>query len=126
MYQLRHTLLVTINVLNFYPTSRPIVDQLKLRPTVAAEVEVTDISGSEAKYTLDSHGFQIVKHKSKEVEFLDENQIKNNYYPETEQLLKNVYEPNPSTTQDPCVETHFRVQTLLTQYQDRRRPDLAE
>lgn len=52
------------------------------------DVEVTDISGNEAKYTLDSHGFQIVRHKSKEVEFLDEDQIKNSYYPETEQLLK--------------------------------------
>lgn len=64
---------------------------------MAAEVEVTDISGSEAKYTLDSHGFQIVGHKSKEVEFLDEDQIKSSYYPETEQLLKDVYEMNPNT-----------------------------
>lgn len=74
---------------------------------MATEVEVTDISGSEAKYTLDSHGFQIVKHKSNEVEFLDEDQIKNNYYPETEQLLKDVYEPIPNTTHNTLVEAHF-------------------
>ena len=54
------------------------------------DVEVTDIASSEAKYTLDSHGFQIVKHESKEVKFVDEDQIKNTYYPETEQLLKDV------------------------------------
>ncbi len=53
-------------------------------------MEVTDIAGSESKYTLDSHGFQLVKHKSKEVKFLDDDQIKRDYYPETEQLLKDV------------------------------------
>ncbi len=53
-------------------------------------MEVTDIAGSEAKYTLDSHGFQIVNHESKEVKFVDEDQIKNAYYPETKQLLKDV------------------------------------
>ncbi|AEO55832.1 hypothetical protein MYCTH_2057467 [Thermothelomyces thermophilus ATCC 42464] len=42
------------------------------------------------KYTLDGHGFQIVRHESKEKDFLDEEQIKSIYYPETEQLLKNV------------------------------------
>jgi hypothetical protein len=53
-------------------------------------VEVTDISGQEEKYTLDSHGFQIVRHESKEKSFLDEDQIKSQYYKETEQLLKDV------------------------------------
>lgn len=57
---------------------------------MSVEVEVTDISGSEGSYTLDSHGFQIVRHESKEVEFVDEDQIKRDYYPETEQLLKDV------------------------------------
>ncbi len=51
---------------------------------------VTDISGNEKQYTLDSHGFQVVEHESKEKKFLDDDQIKRDYYPETEQLLKDV------------------------------------
>jgi hypothetical protein len=70
--------------------SRPYTEQLHTRPTVEVAVEVTDISGQEEKYTLDSHGFQIVRHESKEKSFLDEDQIKSQYYKETEQLLKDV------------------------------------
>ncbi|KAL2171290.1 hypothetical protein VTG60DRAFT_3177 [Thermothelomyces hinnuleus] len=73
----------------FY-VGRPFEEQAKARPTVAVQVEVTDISGNEDKYTLDGHGFQIVRHESKEKDFLDEEQIKSIYYPETEQLLKEV------------------------------------
>lgn len=40
------------------------------------------------RYTLDSHGFQIYTHESKEKDFLDDDKIKAEYYPETEQLLK--------------------------------------
>jgi hypothetical protein len=58
------------------------------RPFVAQNVVVHDISGEEDKYTLDSHGFQYVKHESKEKDFLDDEQIKAQYYPEIEQLLK--------------------------------------
>jgi hypothetical protein len=54
-------------------------------------VIVKDISGEESKYTLDSHGFQIYRHASKEKEFVDDEKIKAEYYPETEQLLKEVY-----------------------------------
>lgn len=70
--------------------SRPYDEQAKARPTVAVQVEVTDISGNEDKYTLDGNGFQIVQHESKEKDFLDEERIKSIYYPETEQLLKDV------------------------------------
>ena len=58
------------------------------RPFVAQPVVVHDIAGEEEKYTLDSHGFQIYNHESKEKDFLDDDQIKAQYYPETEQLLK--------------------------------------
>ena len=54
------------------------------------EVVVNDISGREAEYTLDSHGFQVVQRASKEKKFVDDDQIKRDYYPETEQLLKDV------------------------------------
>jgi hypothetical protein len=59
-----------------------------LRPHVAQSVVIHDIAGDEDKYTIDSHGFQIVKHESKEKDFLDDEKIKAEYYPEVEQLLK--------------------------------------
>lgn len=52
------------------------------------EVVVRDISGDESNYTLDSHGFQIYGHTSQEKAFEDDEKIKAEYYPETEQLLK--------------------------------------
>jgi hypothetical protein len=67
-----------------------VAQQIQSRPILPVEVEVTDISGSEDKYTLDSHGFQIVRHESKEKDFLDEDRIKGDYYPEIEKLLKDV------------------------------------
>jgi len=61
-----------------------------IRPAEPIDVKVYDITGEENEYTLDSHGFQIYKHESKEKDFQDEGKIKNDYYPEIEQLLKNV------------------------------------
>ncbi|KAK0716260.1 hypothetical protein B0H67DRAFT_539203 [Lasiosphaeris hirsuta] len=58
------------------------------RPIVATNVVVHDITGSEDKYTLDSHGFQIYHHTSTEKGFVDDAKIKAEYYLETEQLLK--------------------------------------
>jgi hypothetical protein len=51
-------------------------------------VTVRDVRGKEDQYTLDKSGFQFYKHVSKEKDFLDEEKIKEEYYPETEQLLK--------------------------------------
>ncbi|RMD43496.1 hypothetical protein DV735_g1596, partial [Chaetothyriales sp. CBS 134920] len=59
-----------------------------VRPRVAQNVVVHDISGEENKYTLDAQGFQYVKHESKEKDFTDDDKIKAEYYPEIEQLLK--------------------------------------
>jgi len=68
------------------------------RPAYPLEMTVHDISGDESKYTLDSHGFQIHRHESKEKDFDDDDKIKAEYYAETEQLLKDVYDnPNPNT-----------------------------
>ncbi|KAF2664989.1 hypothetical protein BT63DRAFT_443298 [Microthyrium microscopicum] len=58
------------------------------RPFATQNSIVHDITGEEEKYTLDSHGFQIYNHQSKEIDFLDDEKIKAEYYPETEQLLK--------------------------------------
>ena len=60
------------------------------RPTQPLDVTVQDIRGDEDKYTLDNQGFQIHKHTSVEKDFLDDDQIKAQYYPEVEQLLKDV------------------------------------
>jgi hypothetical protein len=51
---------------------------------------VTDVSGDEAQYSLDSHGFQYCSHKSVENDFTDEEAIRRIYYPECEELLKAV------------------------------------
>jgi hypothetical protein len=53
-------------------------------------VTIHDVAGDEDKYTLDVHGFQFVKHESKEKEFLDVEKIKTDYYAETEQLVKDI------------------------------------
>ncbi|KAI1175316.1 hypothetical protein F4777DRAFT_579152 [Nemania sp. FL0916] len=60
------------------------------RPTKPQETVIHDIRGNESQYTLDTTGFQIFKHSSKEKDFLDDEQIKRSYYPEMEELLKNI------------------------------------
>jgi hypothetical protein len=58
------------------------------RPTVPLKATVHDIRGSEDNYTLDTTGFQVVKHESKEKDFADDEHIKSVYYPEIEDILK--------------------------------------
>ncbi|KAF7556131.1 hypothetical protein G7Z17_g1672 [Cylindrodendrum hubeiense] len=60
------------------------------RPSVAHDVAIHDVRGEEDKYTLDGNGFQIHKRGATEKDFLDDDQIKSSYYPEVEQLLKDV------------------------------------
>lgn len=61
------------------------------KPTTPLPATIHDLSGHEQDYTLDSNGFQFHYHESKEKDFLDDDKIKRDYYPETEQLLKDVY-----------------------------------
>ncbi|CAG8903466.1 unnamed protein product [Penicillium egyptiacum] len=60
------------------------------RQMVTIPVTIHDVSGHELDYTLDSHGFQFHYHESKQKEFLDDDGIKEHYYPEVEQLVKEV------------------------------------
>ncbi|KAF1842640.1 uncharacterized protein K460DRAFT_389231 [Cucurbitaria berberidis CBS 394.84] len=60
------------------------------RPHRAQNFVVTDISGDENKYSLDSHGFQYCRHESREKNFTDEQAIQKAYYKECENLLKDV------------------------------------
>lgn len=60
------------------------------RPSETHQVTIKDIAGKESEYTLDKQGFQIHRHEATVKDFLDEDEIKASYYPETEQLLKDV------------------------------------
>ncbi|KAF2174948.1 hypothetical protein K469DRAFT_743521 [Zopfia rhizophila CBS 207.26] len=60
------------------------------RPFERHPITVHDVTGKEKEYTLDGNGFQFHEHTSVEKDFLDDEQIKAQYYPETEQLLKDV------------------------------------
>lgn len=60
------------------------------RPVNPNPVTIKDVSGDEDKYTLDSHGFQFHRHTSVEKDFVDEAQIKDQYYKEVDALLKEV------------------------------------
>ncbi|KAI1392452.1 uncharacterized protein F4822DRAFT_391100 [Hypoxylon trugodes] len=60
------------------------------RPTSPHPIHITDVSGRENEYTLDKNGFQYHKHVAQEKDFADDEHIKAVYYPETEQLLKDV------------------------------------
>lgn len=63
----------------------------RLQPIETAPATIHDVSGHELDYTLDANGFQFYYHTSAEKDFLDDEQIKRVYYPETEQLLKDAY-----------------------------------
>ncbi|KAI1323629.1 hypothetical protein F5Y16DRAFT_403308 [Xylariaceae sp. FL0255] len=60
------------------------------RPFDAQTVKITNIAGREAEFSLDKQGFQVYPHVAQEKDFLDDEHIKAVYYPETEQLLKDV------------------------------------
>jgi hypothetical protein len=60
------------------------------RPHLAHQFMVRDVTGEEDKYTLDSHGFQYCRRESREKEFTDDKQIRETYYKECEQLIKDV------------------------------------
>ena len=49
---------------------------------------IHDVRGREHEFTLDTAGFQFVKHISAEKEFADDERIKDVYYKEVEELLK--------------------------------------
>ncbi|OCH88906.1 hypothetical protein OBBRIDRAFT_757363 [Obba rivulosa] len=51
-------------------------------------VVIHDVRGKEDSVSLDTTGFQFVKHVSSEKDFLDEEAIKTSYYKEVEELLK--------------------------------------
>lgn len=55
----------------------------------SADVPIEDVRGRESEYSLDRDAFQIIQDvpESKEADFVDDESIKANYYPEVEKLL---------------------------------------
>lgn len=58
------------------------------RPSDTRDVTIHDVRGREDEFSIYKQGFQIYSHVSQEKDFLDDEKIKEVYYPETEQLLK--------------------------------------
>ncbi|KAJ5677539.1 uncharacterized protein N7477_003172 [Penicillium maclennaniae] len=85
--------------LNFYkanedgsPPSPTIIGRPETfnKPSVSLPVTIHNVSGHELDHSLDGNGFQFHYHESTEKDFLDDEKIRQQYYPETEQLLKDV------------------------------------
>ncbi|KAK7996599.1 hypothetical protein PG989_004639 [Apiospora arundinis] len=58
------------------------------RPHLPHRFTISDVSGHENVYTLDGQGFQYLQHSSEEKDFVDEQRIRDVYYPECAALLK--------------------------------------
>ncbi|KAL8708381.1 MAG: hypothetical protein Q9220_006762 [cf. Caloplaca sp. 1 TL-2023] len=69
------------------------------RPIEAKSMTVHDIRGEESQYTLDGTGFQVWKHTSKEKEFVDDDKVRRDYYPEVESILKEASLDSTGATQ---------------------------
>ncbi|KZT24833.1 hypothetical protein NEOLEDRAFT_1134504 [Neolentinus lepideus HHB14362 ss-1] len=54
------------------------------------KMEIEDIRGKEEEYTLDTNGFQLYKRPSKHTEFVDDAEIREEYYPECIQFIKDL------------------------------------
>lgn len=79
------------------------------QPSIDLDTIVTDISGSEDQFTLDSHGFQLYDHVSQMKEFDNDDLIKEEYYPEVEELVRKVYVPTPEVVRTGFPGWHERT-----------------
>ena len=63
-------------------------------PKMAVDVTVEDIGGRESEFTLEKNGFMLAKQQTKVMletdDLVNDDKIKNEYYPEMEQWLKEV------------------------------------
>ncbi|CCF33818.1 hypothetical protein CH063_05929 [Colletotrichum higginsianum] len=64
--------------------------ETQVKPFDTRKVTVHDVSGREEHFTLERHGFQWFHHASSFKDFDDERLIKEVYYPETEELLRDL------------------------------------
>ena len=58
------------------------------RSTIPISATIHDLTGEESKYKLDSHGFELVRHESKDKKFEDDETIKSEYFRECEDIYK--------------------------------------
>ena len=63
-------------------------DQLRNWTEDIRKVAIEDVRGKEDEYTLDSTGFQFYRRPAKHTRFLDEEEIRAEYYPESIELIK--------------------------------------
>ncbi len=60
----------------------------KRRKHVPHEMKIKDLRPVVSDFTLDKCGFEMVKHESKEKDFLDEDHVRETYYPEVIDIVK--------------------------------------
>jgi hypothetical protein len=82
---MKHNLPTTLFYYNEEADTNPYAHQGK-----PYRATVNDITGDETKYSLDDHGFTLVNHETNVQNFLDPENVKQNYYPELEELMKAV------------------------------------
>jgi len=58
------------------------------RPFESHATTIKDVRGCDDDFRLDQNGFQFYRHTAQEKDFTNDDNIKNGYYAETEQLLK--------------------------------------
>ena len=83
---------------NYYPQDYPNPEPVNVLkpssflngPKDTRRMFVQDIRGKEGSFSLDQNGFEIVRHLTEEKDFLDDDRIKEVYYPEIESLVKQV------------------------------------
>lgn len=61
------------------------------RPNEVHNVTIKDAAGDEQSFGLESYGFMWVQHTSAEKDFVDEEKVKNVYYKDIEDLIKEKY-----------------------------------
>ncbi|KAF8579163.1 hypothetical protein K439DRAFT_412856 [Ramaria rubella] len=73
---------------------------------MAKEVQIENIRGKEAAYSLDTAGFQYIAHAPSHMKFDNEEAIKREYYPESVQLLKKLTGANRVIIFDHTIRKH--------------------
>lgn len=57
------------------------------RTHLSRQFVVSDVSGDEDQYTLDSHGFQYCRQTTEEKDFVDDAEIQKTYYPDCKKII---------------------------------------
>ncbi|KAF8584676.1 hypothetical protein K439DRAFT_1633390 [Ramaria rubella] len=86
----------------------------------AHTVDIENIRGKEGKYSLDTSGFKFFREPAKHTRFLDDEEIKREYYPESEELLKRMTGASRVILFDHTVRRHRPGQPDTSE--DKRQP----